>query len=344
MLDLTRLRVLVAVAREGSVTAAADALHYAQPSVSHHLARLEAEVGLPLTQRAGRGVRLTEAGELLARRAEEILGQVEAAETELSAHAGLRTGRVRLAAFPSALATLVPTAAARFAAAHPDVELALTEAEPPAALTALRTGAVDVAVVFAHGPLEERGVTVEPLLTEPLYLVTPADDAPAGDVPAGGALAGDARVGDAEFGPRPAGRVPTLRAGTDRLTRAAPASGRAAPASGLAAFAGARWIAGCERCREHLVGSCERAGFTPAIAFETDDYVAVQALVAAGLGVSTLPGLALAANRHPGVRADPLPGDGRTVAVATYGRSPAPLPVQAFRTALREAAAEFTRW
>ncbi len=296
MLDLTRLRVLVAVAREGSVTAAADALHYAQPSVSHHLARLEAEVGLPLTQRAGRGLRLTEAGELLARRAEEILGQVEATEAELSAHAGLRAGRVRLAAFPSALATLVPAAAARFAAAYPDVELALTEAEPPAALTALRTGEVDVAVVFAHGVLEERGVTVEPLLTEPLFLVTPADGA----------------------GARPNG--------------------------GLAAYAGARWIAGCERCRAHLVESCERAGFTPAIAFETDDYVAVQALVAAGLGVSTLPGLALTANRHPGVRVDALPGDRRTVAVATYGRSPAPLPVQAFRAALREAAADFTQW
>ncbi|WP_116949477.1 LysR family transcriptional regulator [Jiangella endophytica] len=298
MLDLTRLRVLVAVAREGSVTAAADALHYAQPSVSHHLARLEAEVGMPLTQRAGRGLRLTEAGELLARRAEEILGQVEATEAELSAHAGLRTGRVRLAAFPSALATLVPAAAARFAAAHPDVELALSEAEPSVALTALRTGDADVAVVFAHGALEERGVTVEPLLTEPLYLVTPADDVPADDVPAGV----------------------------------------------LAAHASARWIAGCERCRTHLVESCELAGFTPAIAFETDDYVAVQALVAAGLGVSTLPGLALTANRHPGVRVEPLPGDRRTVAVATYGRSPAPLPVQAFRTALRAAAAEFTQW
>ncbi|RIQ29189.1 LysR family transcriptional regulator [Jiangella rhizosphaerae] len=312
MLDLTRLRVLVAVAREGSVTAAADALHYAQPSVSHHLARLEAEVGLPLTQRAGRGLRLTEAGELLARRAEEILGQVEAAEAELSAHAGLRTGRVRLAAFPSALATLVPAAAARFAAAHPDVELALTEAEPPAALTALRTGDVDVAVVFTHGVLEERGVIVEPLLTEPLYLVTAA--------------------GDAEYVLRPAGRVPTLRAGTDNLAHAA-------PAGSLAAHASARWIAGCERCRTHLVESCERAGFSPVIAFETDDYVAVQALVAAGLGVSTLPGLALTANRHPGVVVEPLPDDRRTVAVATYGRSPAPLPVQAFLTALREAAA-----
>ncbi len=108
MLDVTRLRVLVAVARHGSVTAAARALNYAQPSVSHHLSRLEAETGALLTQRAGRGVRLTDAGRLLAERAEEILGRLDAAENELAAHVGLRAGRIRLAAFPSALSTLVP--------------------------------------------------------------------------------------------------------------------------------------------------------------------------------------------------------------------------------------------
>ena len=72
MLDVTRLRVLVAVARYGSVTAAARALNYAQPSVSHHLARLEAETGTKLIQRAGRGIRLTDAGRLLAERAAEV--------------------------------------------------------------------------------------------------------------------------------------------------------------------------------------------------------------------------------------------------------------------------------
>ena len=75
MLDVTRLRVLAAVARHGSVTAAAKALNYAQPSVSHHLARLEAETGARLVERSGRGVRLTDAGRLLAGRAEEILGR-----------------------------------------------------------------------------------------------------------------------------------------------------------------------------------------------------------------------------------------------------------------------------
>src|SRR3954447_8792210 len=156
MLDVNRLRVLAAVARHGSVTAAARALRYAQPSVSHHLARLEAETGSRLVQRVGRGIRLTEAGRLLAARAEEILARLDAAEAELDAHTGLSAGRVRLAAFPSALGTFVPVAAAGFAAAHPGVELRLAEAEPPDAAALLRAGEVDVAVLFEY-PTEHPG-------------------------------------------------------------------------------------------------------------------------------------------------------------------------------------------
>src|SRR6266508_2838569 len=108
MLDVTRLRVLVAVAQHGSVTKAARALHYTQPSVSHHLSRLEAETGAVLTQRVGRGIRLTDAGRLLAKHAEEILDRITSAESELADQIGLRRGRVRLAAFPSALGTFIP--------------------------------------------------------------------------------------------------------------------------------------------------------------------------------------------------------------------------------------------
>src|ERR671919_460354 len=79
MLDVTRLRVIDAVARHGSVTAAAKELHYSQPSVSHHLARLEAETGAQLLRRVGRGIRLTPAGQLLADRAAEIIGRIDAA-------------------------------------------------------------------------------------------------------------------------------------------------------------------------------------------------------------------------------------------------------------------------
>src|SRR3984885_3279303 len=295
MLDVTRLRVLVAVARHGSVTAAARALNYAQPSVSHHLSRLEAETGALLTQRAGRGVRLTDAGRLLAERAEEILGRLDAAENDLAAHVGLRAGRVRLAAFPSALSTLVPMAAARLEAENPGVDLTLAEAEPPEALRMLRAGYVDVALVFRH---YQDGATVSPpgdsdegtrsrlLLDDPIHLVTRA---------AGGA---DGRT------PRPAGE-PTLPPWPD-----------------LADYAEDRSIGGCERCRGYLVWQCELAGFSPKISFTTDDFVAVQALVAAGLGITTLPGLALRAARHPGIQATPLPGSHRQVLAVTYGEAP----------------------
>ncbi len=284
MLDVTRLRVLVAVARHGSVTAAARALNYAQPSISHHIARLEAETGARLLQRAGRGVRLTDAGRLLAERAEEIIGRLDAAENELAAHVGLRQGRVRLASFPSALGTIVPAAAARLEAESPGMDLMLAEAEPPEALRMLRAGYVDVALVFRHyqegadpgppGP-DEDGARGRLLLDEPVHLVTRRADAADGS-------------------------------------------------ADLVAHAGRRWIAGCERCRGYLLRQCALAGFTPKIAFTTDDYVAVQALVAAGLGVTTLPGLCLRAARHPGVQATPLPGARRHVFAMTYGEPPDP--------------------
>src|SRR5258708_23280848 len=189
MLDATRLRVLVAIARHGSVTAAAQALNYAQPSVSHHMARLEAETGAKLMERRGRGVRLTEAGMLLAERAEEILGRIEAAEAELAAHVGQRRDRVRLAAFGCALGTLVAAAASSLRAERAATEIYLTQAEPPEALRMLKAGAVDVALTYSyigddgemdagladladgHPPADLRRRLV---LDEPVDLITPA--------------------------------------------------------------------------------------------------------------------------------------------------------------------------
>src|SRR5215217_1678399 len=131
MLDVTRLRVIDAVARHGSVTAAAKELHYSQPSVTHHLTRLEAETGAQLLQRVGRGIRLTPAGQLLADRAGEIIGRIDAAGAELSAHVGLHAGRVRVAGFSSAIGTLAPRAAAALAARHPGLEISLADMHPP---------------------------------------------------------------------------------------------------------------------------------------------------------------------------------------------------------------------
>src|SRR6266487_4003938 len=150
MLDAIRLRVLVAIARHGSVTAAAQALNYAQPSISHHMARLESETGAKLMERAGRGVRLTEAGRLLAERAEEILGRLDAAEAELAAHVGLRQETVRLAAFGSALGTLAAAASSALRADRASADISLVQAEPADALRMLRIGEVDVALVFRY--------------------------------------------------------------------------------------------------------------------------------------------------------------------------------------------------
>jgi DNA-binding transcriptional LysR family regulator len=114
--------------------------------------------------------------------------------------------------------------------------------------------------------------------------------------------------------------------------------GGAEPPAELAGYARHRWIAGCDRCRANLLRQCALAGFTPKIAFTTDDYVAVQALVAADLGVSTLPALCLRAARHPGIRTVPLPGARRYVFAVRYGDPPDPPAVQLLMEVLRAAA------
>ena len=310
MLSLTRLRVLAAVAEHGSVTAAAAALHYAQPSVSHHLTRREAETGAVLVRRVGRGVRLTDAGQLLATRATEILGRVEAAQAELDEHSGLRAGRVRLAAFPSALGTIVPAAAARLRAAYPDLALELTEVEPPEALELLRAGEVDAAVVFRYREFPGGG------------------EAGTGDGEAGSG-GGEAGSGG-KAGPEDNLRLDLLD--EEALHLVGPTG--ADWAGELARHADADWIAGCERCRDHLVRMCARAGFSPRIRFTTDDYVAAQALVGAGLGMTVLPDLALRAYRRPGIRTRQLPGATREVLLARYGHPPDPPGVVALADAL----------
>jgi DNA-binding transcriptional LysR family regulator len=174
MLDVTRLRVLDAVSRHGSVTAAAKELNYSQPSVSHHLGRLEAETNAQLLQRVGRGVRLTPAGQLLADRASEILGRIDAADAELSAHVGLTAGRVRLAAFASAIGSLVPRAVAALGDRHPGLEISLTDTHPPEAIELLRAGKVEVAIIFRYDETEPEpaGVRLHHLLDDPVYVLS----------------------------------------------------------------------------------------------------------------------------------------------------------------------------
>jgi molybdate transport repressor ModE-like protein len=286
MLDVTRLRVLDAVARHGSVTAAARDLNYSQSSASHHLAQLEAETGAQLLKRVGRGIQLTAAGRLLADRAAEILGRIEAADAELAAHVGLTAGRVRLAGFASAIGSLVPRTVATLAGRHPGLQVSLIDTHPPEALDLLRAGKVDVALIFRYDEThpEPDGVHLQHLLDDPVYLLS------------------------------------TRRGAT------------------LAELRDATWIAGCDRCRSHLLSLCTAAGYDPKIGYISDDMVVMQALVAAGLGVTTIPGLALRAYRAEGIIASELPGSHRHVYAATYGEPPASPATTALLAALAEAA------
>jgi DNA-binding transcriptional LysR family regulator len=261
-LDLQTVRVVRRIAEHGSLTAAAESLGYSQPAVSQQLKRFEERTGIALVERVGRGIRLTQSGRVLARHANAVATALEAAAGELAEIRGLRSGRVRLVAFPSASATLVPRFIAELGARHPGVTVTYVEAEPPEAVAAVRADRADLAITFSYpGDRDDphrasaRGLDVRSYGDEPMALVLP--------------------------------------------------EGHAAAASAVVDLATLRdepWIAGCPRCRGHLLELADAAGFTPRIAFETDNFVAVEGMVAQGLGVALLPALALDASpRHPGI-------------------------------------------
>ncbi len=172
MLNVARLAVLRAVARHGSFSGAADALGYTQPAVSRQIATLEAESGTVLVNRAAQGARLTEAGEVLVRHAEVIFAQLEEAETELRAVAGLEGGRLRLATFSSAAASIVPLAIARFRDVYPGVELVVEMLEPEEALPRLRCGELDIAL-SNEGEAGDDAIERVHLFDDPMYVAIP---------------------------------------------------------------------------------------------------------------------------------------------------------------------------
>jgi DNA-binding transcriptional LysR family regulator len=185
MLDIRRLRVLHAVSVHGSVTGAAVALGYSAPAVSQQLAALEREVGMRLTERAGRGIELTRAAAILVAHTDALLARLDAAEFDLAALRDQVAGRVALAAFPSAGATIVPVAWAALARSAPQVQLDLTEMEPDESLPALLRGETDVAVAHEYDlvprpldPLFER----RELARDPVLLAIPASSPLAGPV------------------------------------------------------------------------------------------------------------------------------------------------------------------
>ena len=285
MLDVRRLRVLREVATRGSFSAAADALHFTQSAVSQQIAALEREAGMPLVERNARGVRLTQAGEALVRHTDVILARLADAEAELEAIAGLRRGRVRLASFPSAGATIAPAAIARFREAHPGVEISLVMAEPPLGIEKLRAGEVDVALLI-DSPFEclaDDGLERFEVLDDPMYVCLPRAHRHASKL--------RLRLEDLLEEPWLLGTIGTC------------------PDTSI------------------FLRACERAGFEPRIAFHSDDYLAIQGFVAAGMGVSFIPDLALVTVRDDVVIREltPRAPSRRIVAAALAGgyRSPA---------------------
>ena len=154
MLDVRRLLVLREVGRQPSLSAAAAALAYTPSAVSQQIAALERELGVGLVERGARGAALTDAGRVLVRHADEIFGRIRTAEEELQALGGLETGRLRLGAFSTACAVLVPRAVVAFRARHPGVEVGLTELDPEEALGQLRARELDIALVYEF-PVEQ---------------------------------------------------------------------------------------------------------------------------------------------------------------------------------------------
>jgi DNA-binding transcriptional LysR family regulator len=249
MLDLRKLRALREVASRGSLSAAAESLDYTQPAISQQIAALEREVGTRLLERGTRPVRFTDAGTALLAHAEAVLARLDDAEQELAEIKGLRAGRLRMASFSTALASLVPRAIAVFTERHPDVRVSVVEDQLQGVIGRLGRWELDLGLIYEHEALPEPQVELERvhLLDEQFELLLPHHH---------------------RFAGRRALRLDQL--------------------------ADESWIGGIGAYHHILHHSCQDAGFEPRVTYRTDDYRAIQAFVAAGLGVAMLPRLALA--------------------------------------------------
>ncbi|MFJ3221764.1 LysR substrate-binding domain-containing protein [Streptomyces sp. NPDC086783] len=192
MLNLERLRTLDALARHGSVSAAAEGLHVTTSAVSQQMSKLEREVGQQLLAKNGRGVRLTDAGRLLADHAARILSQVELAQADLEAQRGQVAGELRLSAFPTAARGLFPAALAALRADHPGLRVRSSELEPEAGVAGVVRGDLDLAVVLDW---YNKPMPLPDGLVKASVLDDPADVA----IPAGHRFADRAEVDLCEF-------------------------------------------------------------------------------------------------------------------------------------------------
>ena len=300
--DLRLLKVLREVALRGSFSAAADALSYSQPAVSQQIARLEAQAGVKLLERQPKGIKLTPAGEALVRHTERILAQLAEAQAELTEIASSARGRLRIASFATAAGTIVPLAVSEFRRLRPGVRVELVLADPPDSIPMLRRGEVDLVIS------EEGGFDADPNLSG-LGIERLMDDVLYAALPGDHPLA----------------------------TRRAIA---------LSDLVHEDWmLVGLQgTCADTniVLRACEQAGFQPRVAYTSDDYFAIQGLVASGMGVALVPGLALASSRDD-VAVRPLRGRPpyRRIGAVFTGEAAGPLGVML--DCLRDAVAEYKR-
>ena len=253
MLGVWRLQLLREVARRGTIKAAAAAMDVTPSAVSQQLRILEAEAGLPLLERTGRHVRLTDAGERLVRHADTITAAMAAAESDLAGARDGVSGTVRVAAFPTAARAILPTAIARLGTRHPRLRVNLRDLETRESLVALAADEVDVAVVDEYDEvtrIRERGLDLLPLARDPIHVAMPPDRAAAS---------------------RPERPIPLEDLRDEAWIMDTEASS----------------------IHQAVSRACTAAGFEPTVRANCKDYGVIIALVEAGLGIAVLPGLAL---------------------------------------------------
>jgi len=277
-IDVVRLRVFREVATRGSFTAAARALSFTQPAISHHINRLEGELGVTLVERSARGLTLTPPGETLLEHAEQLLLGIAEAERHVAEVASRDGGVVRMVAFPSAAATIVPRAIASLRRELPDSTLELAEADPPVALPGLKRGEWDLALAYDYPSVGERpdpAFAYETLFIDRMAICLHRDD------------------------PRSAGT-----------------------AVNVSDFAADAWVAPYDCvCRTAFELACRHVGFSPSVVSESNDYMAIQGLVAAGVGVALVPRLVQAIALRPEVVLRPLADSDITRVVAIVSRA-----------------------
>ena len=257
MHDLRLLNVLREVALRGSFSAAAESLAYTQPAISQQIARLEKHVGVKLIEREPRGVRLTPAGEVLVRHTERVMAQLAAADEELQDVAAQARGRLRIGSFATAAGTIVPRAVAAFRPLRPAIEVEISLLDPHESIPAVRRGDLEIAIT------EEGGFESE-VDTNGLQIEHLLDDHMWVSLPV-----------DHPLATRPTVDLIDLR---DEDWMFACLSGTCADSN-------------------VVLRACRDAGFQPRIAYQSDDYFAIQGLVASGMGVALIPGLGLASTR-----------------------------------------------